>query len=88
MFAHAEAYTTFVCNMSINPLNPLGGHVFNCKKHSRKQGDVEVLHFPLSDVDGLVFDCFIACEFTRSSRMEGGWRNGQLHPNGFLQARA
>ena len=36
--------------------------------------------------DGLVIDCSNAWEFPGSSRVDGGWRNGQLHTNDFLEA--
>jgi len=42
----------------------------------------------LASFDGRVIDCSIAYEFAGSRRVDGGWYNGQLHPNDFLQARA
>jgi len=55
---------------------------------TRKQGDVEIFHFPISLRDGLVIDVSFVCEFKGSSRAPGGWHNGVHHSNDVLQARA
>ena len=56
----------------------------------RKQGDVEISHFPISLRDGLVIDVSFVCEFKGSScaPAPGGWDNGVCHSNDVLQARA
>jgi len=55
---------------------------------TRKQGDVEILNFPIPLRDGLVIDLFLVCEFKGSSRARGGWNNSVHHTNDVLQARA
>ena len=55
---------------------------------TRKKGEGNISHFPISLLDGLVIDVSFVCEFKGNSRAPGGWNNGVRHSNDVLQARA
>jgi len=67
-------------------LDQYGDHVFTCKKHNNKQGDVQPMDFGIPGYEHLVWDVSLVRDRIGSNLQDG--LNGKLQLGDYLNARA